>query len=77
MLSKARSRWHITAGILTVWSILGGLSLPIICALAFLFYEVQQDRNKGTQSYLDIYEWAVTVYINVAIFISLKLGGIL
>lgn len=71
-----RCRWHIAAGIITAWSFLASVALPIVCALAFLFYQKQQDKNRGTHSYLDIYEWAVVVYINVAVIVPLRIWGL-
>lgn len=71
-----RCYWHIAAGIITAWSFLASPALPIVCALAFLCYEKQQDANLETHSYLDIYEWAVVVYINAAVIIPLRLWGI-
>ena len=71
-----RCRWHVIAGIITAWSFLASPALPIVCALGYLYYQKQQDRNTGGQSYLDIYEWAVIVYINVAVIIPLRLWGL-
>ncbi len=60
------------AATLTVWSVLVSVALPIVCAWGFIEYEKQQDKNKDTESYLDIYEWDVALYINVAILIFWK-----
>ena len=72
-----RCWWHIAAGIITVWSVLASPAFPIICALGYLFYQKQQDANRGTHSYLDIYEWTVAVYINIAVIVPLKVIGLI
>ena len=72
-----RCWWHIAAGILTVWSFLASPALPLVCAIGYLYYQRQQDKNLATLSYMDIYEWLVVVYINVAVIVPLRLWGVL
>ena len=74
---EVRCRWHIAAGIITVWSALGSMAFPFVVALGYLYYQRQQDRNLGSSSYLDIYEWLVVVCINVAAFVPLKVMGLI
>ena len=74
---KFRCRWHIAAGIITVWSALGSPAFPIVVAAGYLYYQKQQDKNLGTLSYLDIYEWLVVVCINVAVAVPLKVMGLI
>ncbi len=52
-------------------------SFSFVVALGYLYYQRQQDRNLGTFSYLDIYEWLVVVCINVAAFVPLKVMGLI
>jgi len=74
---EVRCRWHIAAGIVTAWSFLGSPAFPLICGIGYLYYQRQQDKNLATLSYLDIYEWLVTVHINVAVIVPLRMWGLI
>jgi len=77
MSLKVRHWAHYAAGIVSAFSSLVSPALPAVGVVCFLVYEIKQDRDTGSVSFLDIYEYCVGYYIAAAVLIGLKIMGVL
>jgi hypothetical protein len=74
---EIRCRWHWVAGGLVGFSSAFGAGGPVGGTIAFLAYEIKEDKDTGTKSYKDIWEFACAFFIGLAIMIHLKILRIL
>lgn len=71
---KVRCWAHIALGIMVGSLWIFGVAPAIICAVlayAYVSYQKQQDKNKLTQSYLDIREFAVVVAVTFLVTLAI------
>lgn len=74
---RIRCYWHYIAGFLAGFSGCWNAGLPIAGTICFLAYEIKQDIDKHTISYLDIQEFCIGLFIGIATIIPIKILGVL
>ena len=76
-LIEMRCHWHWVAGGLAGFSSAFGAGGPIGGTIAFIAYEIKQDKDTGTKSYKDILEFVCAFFIGLVPVIPLKIMRIL
>lgn len=73
---RIRNIWHYIAGF--VAGIIGAWcwGAPVAGTIAFMVYEIKQDVDTGSVSYLDIQEFCIGLFIGCACIIPLKVLGV-